>query len=64
MIKSKKINVGISIGDPCGIGIEVLLKSISKINTFNDLNFTIYSSLSLIENQKNTLKLILNHLKK
>jgi len=64
VIKSKKINVGISIGDPCGIGIEVLLKSISKINTFNDLNFTIYSSLSLIENQKKYFKINLKPFKK
>lgn len=64
MIKSKKINVGISIGDPCGIGIEVLLKSISKTNTFNNLNFIIYSSLSLLEKQKNHFNISLRPFKK
>jgi len=64
VIKSKKINVGISIGDPCGIGIEVLLKSISKTNTFNNLNFIIYSSLSLLEKQKNHFNISLRPFKK
>ena len=52
MVKSRKINVGITIGDPNGIGIEIILKSLSDISIFKDCNFIVYSSLNLIEKQK------------
>jgi 4-hydroxy-L-threonine phosphate dehydrogenase PdxA len=29
VVNSKKINIGISIGDPNGIGIEIILKTLS-----------------------------------
>ena len=52
MVKSRKINVGITIGDPNGIGIEIILKSLSNYSLFTKCNFIIYASTDLIEKQK------------
>ena len=52
MVKSRKINVGITIGDPNGIGIEIILKSLSNFSLFHECNFIIYSSIDLIKKQK------------
>lgn len=52
MVKSRKINIGITIGDPNGIGLEIILKSLSDISIFKDCNFIVYSSLNLIIKQK------------
>ena len=52
MVKSRKINVGITIGDPNGIGIEIILKSLSDYRLFHECNFIIYASTDLIEKQK------------
>ena len=57
MVKSKKINVGISIGDPNGIGIEVMLKALSERPSKDNCNFIIYSSYELIVNQKKDLNI-------
>ena len=57
MVKSKKINVGISIGDPNGIGIEVMLKALSERPSNDNCNYIIYSSHELIENQKKDLNI-------
>ena len=57
MVKSKKINVGISIGDPNGIGIEVMLKALSDRPPNDNCNFIIYSSYDLIVNQKEDLNI-------
>ena len=57
MLNSKKINVGISIGDPNGIGIEVILKALSECNLHAECNFIIYSSYDLIDIQKKHLKI-------
>ena len=57
MIKSKKINVGISIGDPNGIGIEVMLKALSERPSNDNCNYIIYSSHGLIINQKKDLNI-------
>ena len=57
MVKSKKINVGISIGDPNGIGIEVMLKALSDRPSNDNCNFIIYSSCELIVNQKKDLNI-------
>ena len=57
MVKSKKINVGISIGDPNGIGIEVMLKALSDRPFKDNCNFIIYSSFELIVNQKKDLNI-------
>ena len=52
MVKSRKINIGITIGDPNGIGIEIILKSLSNFSLFQECNFIIYASTALIEKQK------------
>ena len=57
MVKSKKINVGISIGDPNGIGIEVMLKALSERPSNDNCNYIIYSSYELIINQKKDLNI-------
>ena len=57
MVKSKKINVGISIGDPNGIGIEVMLKALSERSSNDNCNYIIYSSHELIVNQKKDLNI-------
>ena len=57
MVKSKKINVGISIGDPNGIGIEVMLKALSERSLNDNCTYIIYSSYRLIVNQKKDLNI-------
>ncbi len=57
MVKSKKINVGISIGDPNGIGIEVMLKALSERPSNDNCNYIVYSSHELIVNQKKDLNI-------
>ena len=57
MVKSKKINVGISIGDPNGIGIEVMLKALYERHSNDNCNYIIYSSYELIVNQKKDLNI-------
>ena len=57
MVKSKKINVGISIGDPNGIGIEVMLKALSERSSNDNCTYIIYSSYGLIVNQKKDLNI-------
>ena len=57
MVKSKNINVGISIGDPNGIGIEVMLKALSERPSNDNCNYIIYSSYELIINQKKDLNI-------
>ena len=57
MKKSKKIKVGISTGDPNGIGIEVILRALSETTLHSECNFIIYSSLELIQKQKEILKI-------
>tara|TARA_B110000008_G_scaffold31035_1_gene27806 strand:- start:173 stop:1177 length:1005 start_codon:yes stop_codon:yes gene_type:complete len=52
VLSSKKINVGISIGDPNGIGIEIILKVLSESYLYEECNFVIYSSLELIASQQ------------
>ena len=44
--------LGISIGDPNGIGIEVILKSLEKINFIGKFTPVIFSNYKLIEEQK------------
>ena len=57
MLKSKKINIGISIGDPNGIGIEIILKVLSESHLYEKCNFIIYSSLDLIVKQQDFFKI-------
>ena len=44
--------LGISTGDPNGIGIEVILKSLEKINFIGKFTPVIFSNYKLIEEQK------------
>ena len=44
--------LGISTGDPNGIGIEVILKSLEKINFIGKFIPVIFSNYKLIEEQK------------
>ena len=44
--------LGISTGDPNGIGIEVILKSLDKINFIGKFTPVIFSNYKLIEEQK------------
>ena len=44
--------IGISTGDPNGIGIEVILKSLEKINFIGKFTPVIFSNYKLIEEQK------------
>ena len=55
MVNAKKINIGISIGDPNGIGIEIILKALSKDYIQGDYNYIIYSSYDLVKKQKEVL---------
>ncbi len=64
MVASKKINVGISIGDPNGIGIEVILKALSERPHNENCNYIIYSSYDLILKQKKDLNIKTLPLKK
>ena len=64
MVKSRKINVGITIGDPNGIGIEIILKSLSNFSLFHECNFIIYTSTGLIEKQKQHFQIETPPLKK
>ena len=64
MVKSRKINIGITIGDPNGIGIEIILKSLSNFSLFHECNFIIYASTGLIEKQKQHFQIDTPPLKK
>ena len=64
MVKSRKINVGITIGDPNGIGIEIILKSLTNFSLFHECNFIIYASTGLIEKQKQHFQIDTPPLKK
>ena len=55
MVNAKKINIGISIGDPNGIGIEIILKALSNDYIQGDYNYIIYSSYDLVKKQKEVL---------
>lgn len=64
MLNSKKINIGISIGDPNGIGIEIILKVLSESFLYEECNFIIYSSFDLIKKQQDFFKIKTLPLKK
>ena len=49
--------LGISTGDPNGIGIEVILKSLEKINFIGKFTPVIFSNYKLIEEQKKIFNL-------
>jgi 4-hydroxythreonine-4-phosphate dehydrogenase len=57
VVNSKKINIGISIGDPNGIGIEIILKTLSDRTLYKECNFIVYSSENLIKKQQDVFKI-------
>ena len=50
-MNKKKIKVGISVGDPNGIGIEVILKSLQNPETIKLINPIIFANIKIIEYQ-------------
>ncbi|MGY6561978.1 MAG: 4-hydroxythreonine-4-phosphate dehydrogenase PdxA [Luteibaculaceae bacterium] len=57
MSESKKIKVGISIGDVNGIGPEVVLKALSDKRILEDITPVIYASSKVISYHKKAVKL-------
>ncbi len=56
-LKSTKIRVGISMGDPNGIGIETLLKAFEDKRLFDFFTPIFFGSTDIIEFQKKTFNL-------
>lgn len=57
MGQDRKIKVGISIGDPNGIGIEVILKIFERREIFDFFTPVLYGNMKLISFQKRHLNL-------
>ena len=57
MEQDRKIKVGISIGDPNGIGIEVILKIFEGKEIFDFFTPVLYGNMKLISFQKRHLNL-------
>ena len=57
MEQDRKIKVGISIGDPNGIGIEVILKIFERREIFDFFTPVLYGNMKLISFQKRHLNL-------
>lgn len=57
MEQARKIKVGISIGDPNGIGIEVILKIFQEKELFEFFTPILYGNMKLISFQKRDLNL-------
>ena len=51
------LKLGVSIGDPNGIGLEIILKAFSHQNTLSDFIPTVYSNVEIIEFHLAHLKL-------
>ena len=51
MLKKSKPIVGISVGDPNGIGLEVILKSLEDKSVFDECSVIVFSNFKLIKNQ-------------
>ena len=51
MLKKSKPIVGISVGDPNGIGIEVILKSLKDSSVLEKCFVVVFSNFELIQNQ-------------
>lgn len=52
--------IGITLGDPGGIGPEVVLKSLSDLSSLPDSDFVLFGSKTVIDNERRALKLDLN----
>ena len=57
MEKPKKIKVGISIGDPNGIGVEVILKTFEDKKIFKFFIPIVFGNIKILKEQKNYFKL-------
>ena len=55
MVNPRKIRAAISIGDPNGIGIEIILKSLSKEEVLDKIIPIVFGSYNLIMNQAQAL---------
>ena len=62
MLKKSKPIVGISVGDPNGIGLEVILKSLEDKSVFDECSVIVFSNFKLIKNQMSYFNIDL-HLK-
>ena len=51
MVNSKKIRAAISIGDPNGVGIEIILKALSKEEVLAKIIPIVFGSYDLIKAQ-------------
>ena len=60
MLKKLKPIIGISTGDPNGIGIEVILKSLADKSILDLCCVILFSNFELIESQKNFFNIDLN----
>lgn len=49
--------IGITLGDPGGIGPEVVLKSLSSLSSLPDSQFVLFGSQNIIDKERQTLKL-------
>jgi len=52
--------IGITLGDPGGIGPEVILKALSSINSLPKASYILFGSSSVIEQEKQALELELS----
>ena len=57
MSESEKIKVGISIGDPHGVGIEIILKVFEDKRMFDFFTPIVYGNTKLLSFQRNHLKM-------
>ena len=57
MVNSKKIRAAISIGDPNGIGIEIILKALSKEEVLEKIIPIVFGSYNLLSSQAKDLGL-------
>ena len=55
MVNPRKIRAAISIGDPNGIGIEIILKSLSKEEVLDKIIPIVFGSYNLLMNQAQEL---------
>ena len=55
MVNPRKIRAAISIGDPNGIGIEIILKSLCKEEVLDKIIPIVFGSYNLIMNQAQAL---------
>ena len=53
MLKNSKPIVGISVGDPNGIGIEIILKIFEDRRLFEFFTPVIFAPIRLLKKQKN-----------